>query len=110
MDRDIFDAFQNKAKELTKKLGLTEWSVKCRSEKLEQEVYSEARICYGNRSATLVLSDTTADVHKAEREAIFCVCNVLFADLEYAMQRANIPHVERGALQNAIIRRLEKVL
>ena len=110
MDRDVFDAFQNKAKELTKKLGLTEWSVKCRAEKLEHEGYSEARICYGNRSATLVLSDTTTDVHNAERGAVFCVCNVLFADLEYAMQRANIPHVERGSLQNAIIRRLEKVL
>lgn len=110
MDRDIFDAFQNKARELTKKLGLTEWRVKYSHEKLEHEGYSEARICYGNRSATLVLNDTTPDVEEAERAAVFCVCNVLFADLEYAMQQTNIPHAERGALQNAIIRRLEKVL
>lgn len=110
MDRDVFDAFQNKAKELAKKMGLTEWSVKCRAEKLEHEGFSEARICYGNRSATLVLSDTTPDVDEAERAAVFCVCNVLFADLEYAMQQANIPQTERSALQNAIIRRLEKVL
>lgn len=110
MDRDVFDAFQNKAKELAKKLGLTEWSVKCRSEKLEHEGYSEARICYGNRSATLVLSDTTTDVHNAERGAVFCVCNVLFADLEYVMREVDVPQTIRNATQNAIIRRLEKVL
>lgn len=110
MDRDVFDAFQNKAKELAKKLGLTEWSVKCRAEKLEHEGYSEARICYGNRSATLVLSDTTTDVRKAERAAVFCICNVLFADLEYVMREVNVPQTIRDATQNAIIRRLEKVL
>lgn len=110
MDRDIFDAFQNKARELTKKLGLTEWYVKYSHEKLEHEVYSEARICYGNRSATLVLNDTITDADEAECEAVFCVCNILFADLDYAMKQVNIPRVERDALQNAIIRRLEKVL
>ena len=110
MDRDVFDAFQNKAKELVKKLGLTEWSVKCRDEKLEHEVYSETRICYGNRSATLVLSDTIKNIDEAERAAIVCVCNVLFADLNYAITKAGIPDIESNALQNAIIRRLEKAL
>lgn len=110
MDRDVFDAFQNKTKELVKKLGLTEWRVKYSHEKLEHEGSSEARICYGNRSATLVLNDTTADVAEAERAAVFCVCNALFADLEYVMQQAYIPQTTRDATQNAIIRRLEKVL
>lgn len=107
---DAFDDFQYKAKMLIERLGLIDWSVKFAQEKLDNDADFQTGINYGHRVAQLTLSATVDGCETAKCCAKLAVCNILFADLDYAMIKANIPSIERNTLQNAIIRRLENVL
>lgn len=107
---DAFDDFQYTAGQLIKRLGLIDWSVKFAQEKLDNDADFQTGINYGHRVAQLTLSATVDGCLTAKKCARLAVCNILFADLDYAMIKANIPSIERNTLQNAIIRRLENVL
>lgn len=107
---DAFDDFQYTAGQLIKRLGLIDWSVKFAQEKLDNDADFQTGINYGRRVAQLTLSATVDGCLTAKKCARLAVCNILFADLDYAMTMANIPSIERNTLQNAIIRRLENVL
>lgn len=105
-----FETFQYTAERLIEGLGLTEWSVKFEQEKLDKGVNVQTSINYEYRVAHLALSTAVDGDGIAQCCAKLAVCNILFADLDYAMTMANIPSIERNALQNAIIRRLTNVM
>ena len=107
---DAFDDFQYTAEQLIKRLDLIDWSVKFAQEKLDNDADFQTDINYGHRVAQLTLSTTVDGCLTAKQCARLAVCNILFADLDYAMTMANIPSIERNALQNAIIRRLTNVM
>ena len=107
---NTFDNFKYKVMELATRLGLSEWYIECKQGKLEGEAKIETSINYGARHATLTL-DTDVEGHaQAVHYAILGVGNVLLADIDYAMQQANISYITRGATQNAVVRRLARVL
>lgn len=107
---DAFETFQYTAEDLIDRLGLTDWSVEFAQEKLNEGVKIQTSINYGARVAHLALSTTVDGCDTAKCCAKLAVCNILFADLDYAIAKTNISNVERNTLQNAIIRRLENVL
>ena len=107
---DAFDDFQYKANQLIESLGLTDWDISYAHEKLREGVETETRINYGNRCAKLVLSTDVDGSKTAMRGAVHAVCVVLFADLDWVMDHADIISTKKDSLQNAIIRRLENVL
>ena len=105
-----FDTFKYKAEELATKLGLSEWSIEYKQEKLEEDVNVETRVEYMLRRATLVLNTSVEKHDSATYYATLAICNILLVDIDCTMQEAGISPTTRGATQNAVVRRLARVL
>lgn len=105
-----FDAFKYKGMELSTRLGLSEWSIEYKQEKLEKDVNVETRVEYMLRRATLVLNTSIEEHDLAVYYATIAICNILLVDIDCTMQEAGISPTTRGATQNAVVRRLARVL
>lgn len=107
---DTFDDFKYKCMDLATKLGLSEWLIEYKQGKLEDDANIETTINYMKRHATLTLNTDVSGHDLAVYYATIAICNILFVDLDCTMQEAGVSPTIRGATQNAIIRRLARVL
>lgn len=105
-----FDTFKYKVMELSTQLGLSEWLIDCRQGELANEAKIETNINYSARHATLTLDTDAEGCEQAKHFAILGVCNILLADIDQVMQKANVSYITRGAMLNAVVRRLARVL
>lgn len=105
-----FDTFKYKVMELSTQLGLSEWLIECKQGELANEAKIETSINYSARHVTLTLDTNVEGCEPAKHYAILGVCNVLLADIDQAMQQAKVSYIVRGAMQNAVVRRLARVL
>lgn len=107
---DTFDTFKYKVMELSTRLGLSEWLIDCREGDLADEASIETSINYPARHVTITLDTDVDGCEQAKHYAILGVCHVLLAEIDQAMQQAKVPYTIRDATQNAVLRRLARVL
>lgn len=107
---DTFDTFKYKVMELATRLGLSEWLIDCKQREMGDDVKIETEVDYMKRHVVLTLNTNVEGCDPAERYALLGVCHVLLADIDQAMQQAEVPYITRGATLNAVVRRLMRVL
>lgn len=105
-----FDTFEYTVMELATRLGLSEWLIECKQREMGDDVKIETEVDYMKRRVVLTLNTKVEGCDPAKRYALLGVCHVLLADVDQAMQQAEVPYITRGATLNAVVRRLMRVL
>lgn len=105
-----FDTFKYEVEAFATKFGLSEWLIDCRQGEMGDDVKIETDVDYMKRHVVLTLNTKVEGCVPAKRYALLGVCHILLADIDQAMQQAEVPYITRGATLNAVVRRLMRVL